>query len=136
MVGFLDMTRENKVNQFRKAGGKKDFSGAPDDMGMIFDCIDEEFNEFIEAAYDYQDAVGDGSDEEMLKTRAQLCKEWADLQYVVSQAAVYFDIPADPSFNRVHDSNMTKVVDGKVIYRDDGKILKPDTYKAPDMRGL
>jgi len=49
---------------------------------------------------------------------------------------VYFNIPADPSFNRVHNSNMTKVVDGKVIFRDDGKILKPSTYEAPNMRGL
>lgn len=123
------MTRENKVNQFRKAGGKGDFASSPQDFDMILDCMDEELVEFFEAAQDYRA----GNNE---TTRAQLCKEWADLQYVVSQAALYFGIPASPAFNRVHESNMTKVVDGKVVYRADGKILKPETYVAPDMRGL
>lgn len=127
---FFDMTREEKVKQFRDAGGKGDFTTSPKDFQMIMDCIHEEFMEFYEAAQDYAEGLNP------IYTRAQLCKEWADLQYVVSQAALYFDIPADPSFNRVHNSNMTKVVDGKVIYRADGKILKPETYVAPDMRGL
>ena len=55
---------------------------------------------------------------------------------IVTQAAVYHDIPGDPSFNRVHKNNMTKVVNGKVLFRDDGKILKPEGYKPVDMAGL
>lgn len=123
------MSREEKVDEFRKAGGKKNFDEAPEDVDMVLDCVGEEGNEFFEAAEDY-------IENQNPETRAQLCKEWADLQYVLSQAAVYFDIPASASFNRVHNSNMTKVVDGKVIYREDGKILKPETYVAPDMGGL
>lgn len=128
-MGFLDMSREGKVNEFRRAGGKKDYCDEPEDYGMVMACIEEELAEFDEAVFEYRTNPGP-------KTREQLCKEWADLQYVVSQAALYFDIPAEPAFNRVHNSNMTKVVDGKVIYREDGKILKPDTYQAPDMSGL
>lgn len=123
------MTREDKVNEFRRAGGKKNYDEAPEDSDMVLDCLYEEFMEFFNAATDYEEEATE-------ETRAQLCKEWADLQYVVSQAAIYYDIPADPSFNRVHASNMTKVVDGKVTYREDGKILKPDTYVKPDMKGL
>jgi len=124
-------TREEKVNAFRKAADKVDFDGSESSVDeSIATCIVEELNEFFIACEDYV------RDKDNPQFRAELCKEWADLQYVVSQAAVYFNIPADAAFNRVHNSNMTKVVDGKVIFREDGKILKPDTYVAPDMLGL
>lgn len=124
------MTREMKVNQFRKAAGKTTYEHDDgDDLTSVMSCLFEELDEFADAVEDYDISPSEA-------TRAQLCKEWADLQYVVSQAAVYFEIPADAAFNRVHNSNMTKVVDGKIILREDGKILKPDTYVAPDMKGL
>ena len=122
-------TRESAVAEFRQAAGKGTIVETPGEITLVFKCIEEEYAEFLEAAK-YHVLYG------TVETRANLCKEWADLQYVVSQAAVFFDIPADASFNRVHESNMTKVVDGKIIFREDGKILKPDTYVAPDMRGL
>jgi len=125
------MTREEKVNEFRKAAGKKDFDGTADSIDeSIATCIVEELNEFFVAAEAYV------KDMRNYDLRADLCKEWADLQYVVSQAAVYFNIPAEPSFNRVHNSNLSKVVDGKVIFREDGKIVKGPNYVAPNMRGL
>ena len=116
----FNMTREDKVNEFRRAGRKKNFEEAPDESKMILDLIKEELDEFLEVACEY---VVRGS---TLVTRANLCKEWADLQYVVSQAAVYFGIPADAAFNRVHENNLTKIPeDGIIKYREDGKILKP-----------
>ena len=39
-------------------------------------------------------------------------------------------------FNEIHRSNMTKVVDGKVLRRQDGKILKPGTYEAPNLKKI
>jgi predicted HAD superfamily Cof-like phosphohydrolase len=39
-------------------------------------------------------------------------------------------------FNEIHRSNMTKVVDGKVIRRDDGKILKPEGYEKPNLQKI
>lgn len=125
------MTREDKVKQFRDAAGKVTFNEAPDNPDVsIAVGIVEELNEFLVAADAY---IKEPGNEDL---RGDLCKEWADVQYVVSQAALYFEIPADEAFNRVHRSNMTKVVDGNVIFREDGKILKPDTYQAPNMRGL
>ena len=128
---MFDMTREEKVAEFLKAAGKKDFAANFVETELILNLIYEEWDEFTDAAWNF---VEDPTNEEY---RAQLCKEWADLQYVVSQAAVFFKIPAGAAFNRVHDSNMTKVgEEGKIIFREDGKILKPDTYRAPDMKGL
>lgn len=128
-MGFMDMTRECKVKEFRDAANKGDYDANPEEADMIISCIVEELSEFIDASADYEERQDDES-------RAQLCKEWADLQYVVSQAALYYGIPADPAFNRVHSSNMTKVIDGKCIFREDGKILKPEGYQPADMRGL
>ena len=70
------------------------------------------------------------------ETRANLVKEWADVQYVLSQLALFYRIDGEEAFTRVADNNMTKVVGGKVYYREDGKILKPDNYVKADMRGL
>ena len=39
-------------------------------------------------------------------------------------------------FSEIHRSNMTKVVGGKVKRRDDGKILKPDTYEKPNIEAI
>lgn len=127
-------TREDKVQEFREAAGKRPFAYYEPTDSTIITCIQEEFMEFCDAIDLYENSFkhGHGID----KAREELCKEWADLQYVVSQAAVYYNIPADEAFQRVHDSNMTKVIDGKCIFREDGKIMKPDTYQAPDMKGL
>lgn len=134
------MTREEMVNEFRKAGDKKNFNEYPEDAELMFDLVYEEFMELNEAAFEYEQAIDNGTawaDPDTLSVlRANLCKEWADLQYVVSQLACFYEIPADEAFSRVHESNMTKVVDGKVLYREDGKILKPEGYRPPNMEGL
>jgi len=125
-------SREEWVAEFRKAGDAEDFDRnnlSIKRSDMIFNCVAEEYNEFLEAAVAYENYPTEES-------RANLCKEWADLAYVVSQAAVYYDIPGDEAFLRVAENNMTKVVDGKVIKREDGKILKPEGYVKADMKGL
>ena len=126
-------TRESQVQQFRQTAGKGSIKQTPGDIGSIFRGIEEEYAEFLEAAKDY---VAQKHDEDDLEKRAHLVKEWADLAYVVSQAAVFFEIPADAAFNRVHNNNMTKVVEGKVLLREDGKILKPKGYVPCNMAGL
>ena len=38
------------------------------------------------------------------------------------------------SFKEVHRSNMTKITkDGKVLRREDGKVIKPDTFEEPNL---
>lgn len=123
------MTREDKVAEFFRASGKRPFTKDDKIDGSIISCVIEEANELKEAFWDY-------TMNPTVQTRANLCKEWADAQYVISQVAVYLDIPADASLNRVHANNMTKVIDGKVRRREDGKILKPEGYVPADMKGL
>lgn len=40
-------------------------------------------------------------------------------------------------FDEVHSSNMSKMgEDGKAIFREDGKVLKPESYRAPNLRPI
>lgn len=42
----------------------------------------------------------------------------------------------EKAFNLVHENNMSKVVDGKVIRNLDGKILKPEGFIPVDLEQL
>lgn len=45
--------------------------------------------------------------------------------------------PLEQAFNRVHKSNMSKLTkEGKVLRREDGKVLKSDQYKPPVLKDL
>jgi NTP pyrophosphatase (non-canonical NTP hydrolase) len=77
----------------------------------------------------------------------------ADLKYVIHGAELEFGIDGDETFAEVHRSNMTKAVECeecqgmrscvtcndtglKVLYREDGKILKPPTFSPPNLAAV
>ncbi len=70
------------------------------------------------------------------ETVLRMYKELADLQYVLSGTVVSLNIPFEEVFKRVHESNMSKLVDGKPLKRADGKFLKGPNYKKPDLSDL
>ena len=70
------------------------------------------------------------------ETKLKMYKELADLQYVLSGMVVALGIPMEEVFSRVHQSNMSKLVDGKPLKREDGKVLKGPNYKKPDLSDL
>ena len=39
----------------------------------------------------------------------------------------------DDAFDEVHRSNMAKLVDGKVLRREDGKVMKPQGWTPPQL---
>ena len=64
----------------------------------------------------------------------KLSKEMCDLIYVILGMGVSFGLPLDKCFDEVQKSNMSKLdKDGNPIYREDGKVLKSEFYKEPDM---
>ena len=86
--------------------------------------IKEEFEEVMQAIH-YK------------KNKEDILKELCDLVYVCVGFADTFGWNFDVAFNRVHKSNMSKLgEDGKPIYREDGKILKSDTYEEPCLQDL
>ena len=59
-----------------------------------------------------------------------------DILYVLLGTAHAYGLAdkVEAAFNEVHRSNMTKVMpDGKALKREDGKIIKPDTYEPPNL---
>ena len=97
--------------------------------------------------------------DEVAKAYAELLKELSDLEYVLVGAHckriqefpedivanlyafehLYQSIPQavlNEAFVRVHKSNMSKLTNGKLVKREDGKILKPDTYEPPNLMDL
>ena len=59
----------------------------------------------------------------------------ADLLYVVYGAGVTYGIDLEPVFEEIHRSNMSKG-EPAVVRRPDGKILKGDHSRAPDVRSI
>jgi predicted HAD superfamily Cof-like phosphohydrolase len=57
----------------------------------------------------------------------------ADILYVTFGAFAAFGIDPADVHREVHRSNMAKLVDGKVIRRGDGKVLKPEGWTPPDI---
>jgi predicted HAD superfamily Cof-like phosphohydrolase len=63
-----------------------------------------------------------------------LTKELADLLYVTIGTAITFGLPLEEVFREVHKSNMSKLTkEGYVLRREDGKVLKSDQYKEPNL---
>lgn len=61
-----------------------------------------------------------------------------DLIYVLIGTALEFGIPLPDVWFAVHAANMAKIdpATGKVRKRDDGKILKPEGWKPPDIAAV
>ena len=59
----------------------------------------------------------------------------ADIGYILAGTIINHGMQYiyDDAFNEVHRSNMAKLVDGKVIRRDDGKVLKPEGWQPPQL---
>ncbi|QDP56939.1 MAG: hypothetical protein Unbinned2691contig1000_13 [Prokaryotic dsDNA virus sp.] len=123
------ITREGRVAEFNSAGGVGTVSSGGN-LALAVTNFSEELAEFNEAMAEY---IANPSEE----TREAMVKEWADVQFTLSGIAYYFEFDGEEAFTRVANNNMTKVSsDGTIKKRADGKILKPEGYKKPDMKGL
>ena len=91
-----------------------------------FNLIDEENQEIAD---EFAALANARTDHEKKRIKILLTKELADGLYVNLGAAVALGLPIVEAFNEVHRSNMSKLtIDGKVLKRDDGKVLKSDQY--------
>jgi predicted HAD superfamily Cof-like phosphohydrolase len=82
--------------------------------------LTEEYNEYIM-----------GEDANDLEN---IAKELADIIYIACGTAVSYGIDLNKVFAEVHRSNMDKLIDGKVHYREDGKVLKPESWSPPNIK--
>jgi hypothetical protein len=99
------------------------------------DRLIEEMHEAEEAILNLRLALVFNRDIQVLS--AALLKELMDVHYMASVISMVFGWDEDEAFRRVHLSNMAKLwEDGKPRFREDGKILKPPTYRTPVLEDL
>jgi predicted HAD superfamily Cof-like phosphohydrolase len=95
----------------------------PDNIALRLRMLSEEYTEVLKAFSS--------------ETHEQQLKELIDLAVIIVGTCESFGWDFDEAFRRVVASNMTKLdKDGKVIYREDGKILKSDRYEPPVLSDL
>ena len=59
----------------------------------------------------------------------------ADIGYILAGTIINHGMQNiyDTAFDEVHRSNMAKLVDGKVLRREDGKVMKPEGWRPPNL---
>ncbi|WP_030803285.1 MazG nucleotide pyrophosphohydrolase domain-containing protein [Streptomyces sp. NRRL F-2799] len=66
-----------------------------------------------------------------------LAQELADVVYVAYGTALVHGIDLDEVIAEIHRANMSKVgPSGEISRREDGKVLKGDHYRAPDVSAV
>ena len=118
------MSNFSKVFQFMHSFGQETLSRPtlPDNelADLRLDLIQEEVGELL-TALEKKDIV-------------EIADALTDILYVTYGAGHAFGLDLDECFEEVHQSNMSKLgIDGKPIYREDGKELKGRGYKPPQL---
>lgn len=143
-MDYIKATQEFIKAMGQPEGKRVDAAENYGTLHLRIKLILEEADEVLFAADDLKLLIGAQaagtrrvSKKEFTAAKAALLKELCDLQYVLSGFAVTFGLPFDEAFQRVHESNMSKLgPDGKPVYREDGKVMKGPNYKKPDLTDL
>ena len=92
--------------------------------------ISEEYQEVMEA---HAEALTYPSNRE---SKEHLLKELAYLVFVCYQYSAAMGWPLDEAMDRIFESNMSKLVDGKPVKNEFGKVIKPPHYHPPYLSDL
>ena len=116
-------TLQDKLHVFHRAFNHPIGQPTASLMDLRRTLIQEEYKELMYA-------ISNEEDDEVLK---ELC----DLVYVCVGFAVTYGWSFDTAFNRVHNSNMSKLdEEGNPLYREDGKVVKSNCYEPPKLSDL
>lgn len=115
---YLDV-KEFQTAVGQHVGTKPEFPDG-DERVLRMRLMREEFEEYLQGEYK--------------NDLENIAKELADIIYIACGTAASYGIPLDKVFKEVHNSNMAKLVDGKPVRRDDGKILKPEGWQPPNIK--
>ena len=104
-------------------------------LSMWQTMLQEEWQEFMTALQDYRqlpqaDAAG------QTRLRAELAAEGVDVLNVLIGLLLSQGLPLEEMFAAIHAANLAKCVDGKVVRREDGKILKPEGWQPAEKEGV
>jgi predicted HAD superfamily Cof-like phosphohydrolase len=95
--------------------------GPDERIELRIKLLEEEVQEYAEAARN-----GD---------LVEILDALADIGYILAGTIINHGMQNiyDDAFDEVHRSNMAKLVDGKLLRREDGKVMKPDGWLPPNL---
>jgi predicted HAD superfamily Cof-like phosphohydrolase len=123
---MIDVTNFEKVGDFMEACDQEilDEPQFPDGevVHLRTALIQEEFDELLEGI-ESRDIV-------------EVADALTDLLYVIYGAGHAFGIDLDACFEEVHESNMSKLVNGYAQKNEMGKVMKGPDYFEPNLEGV
>ena len=117
------MNYQNDVSNFMILGEQKiasDLNLKNEQTQLYMNLIKEEFEETAKA-FEEEDLI-------------EVADGLADMVWVIMGMCNSVGINFDKIWEEVKSSNMSKLVDGKFIKNDAGKIMKPETYFKPNIK--
>ena len=116
------MNSHDDVKVFMDACDQKQI-GFGSQSALYMKLIQEEFQELMEA-YLNNDLV-------------EIADACADLKWVIEGLEHTLELPQQEIWNEVARSNLSKISStGKVLKREDGKVIKPAEWSAPDIKKI
>ena len=123
---MIDVTNFEKVGDFMEACDQEICidPAFPDGetVALRLALIEEEWHELLEAQDD--------------RNLVEVADALTDLLYVIYGTGHAYGIDLDACFEEVHNSNMSKLVDGYAQKNDMGKVMKGPGYYPPDLESL
>lgn len=107
----------------------------PQALAMWQTMLQEEWQEFQTALADYQ-AMPQADAATQQQLQAELTAEGVDVLNVLCGLLLSQGLPLQAMFDAIHAANLAKCVDGQVLRRADGKILKPAGWQPADKVGV
>jgi predicted HAD superfamily Cof-like phosphohydrolase len=111
------------------------------DVRTFMDACDQKGNDFGVQANLYMNLVMEEYKELILafgnRDMVEIADACADLKWVIEGLEHTLQIPQQEVWDEVARSNLAKISDnGKVLKRNDGKVLKPEGWTPPDIKSI
>ena len=123
---MIDVTNFEKVGDFMEACDQEVHADPhfpeSDTIALRIALIEEEMSELLEAHDDHN--------------LVEVADALTDLLYVIYGTGHAYGIDLDACFEEVHESNMSKLVDGYAQKNEMGKVMKGPNYFEPDLVGV
>lgn len=115
------MNTRGDVKYFMEAADQTETGLHSNQANLYVDLINEEFQELLHA-YMARDIV-------------EIADALADLKWVIEGLEHTLQLPQQEIWDEVARSNLSKISDnGKILKREDGKVLKPESYSPPNLK--
>ena len=128
---------------FMLATGQSVRGESADQFALYQNLVNEEGTELGQALHNLNkhtrtepEAPDDEYIETLVTLSAEVVKETMDCIVVLNGMIRSMGVDPAQAWTAVHESNMSKLVDGAPVLREDGKVMKGPNYQPPDIRKI